>query len=194
MGLILRKELPHGVVAVWKTDESNDALAALCTPQEVATARGFNPARAAEFMAWRALLHELAPDAEAYYDDMGGPLLKEDTRHIGVSHTNGYAAVIIGERPCAVDIEYRDRNVSTVAAKFVRADETSFGEEGLLLVWCAKEAMYKLMRRRGIDFLRDMHIEIIDRGSRTIDGSFNGEAVKLGYMLHENICAVFCFG
>ena len=146
MPLIYRSELPNGLIALWKIDESETELRSLCTPQEriYASERLTTGNRRKEWLAWHALLHETTPQAETGYDPNGAPVLKSG-EYIGVSHTKGYAAVIIAKTPCAVDIELRNRNFLKAAPKYLSPDERQrFGTEGDLpgKIWCAKETLY----------------------------------------------------
>ena len=152
MPLIYRSELPNGLIALWKIDEGETELRSLCTPQEriYASERLTTGNRRKEWLAWHALLHETTPQAETGYDPNGAPVLKSG-EYIGVSHTKGYAAVIIAKTPCAVDIELRNRNFLKAAPKYLSPDERQrFGTEGDLpgKIWCAKETLYKC----GFDF------------------------------------------
>ena len=124
MPLIYRSELPNGLIALWKIDESETELRSLCTPQEriYASERLTTGNRRKEWLAWHALLHETTPQAETGYDPNGAPVLKSG-EYIGVSHTKGYAAVIIAKTPCAVDIELRNRNFLKAAPKYLSPDE-----------------------------------------------------------------------
>ena len=98
MPLIYRSELPNGLIALWKIDEGETELRSLCTPQEriYASERLTTGNRRKEWLAWHALLHETTPQAETGYDSNGAPVLKSG-EYIGVSHTKGYAAVIIAK-------------------------------------------------------------------------------------------------
>lgn len=66
--------------------------------------------------------------------------------NISLSHTKGYVAVIVSTSHCvAVDIEHRSDRVRRIAPWFVREEEQTEETWQMLLLWCAKETMYKLL-------------------------------------------------
>ena len=198
MPLIYRSELPNGLIALWKIDESETELRSLCTPQEriYASERLTTGNRRKEWLAWHALLHETTPQAETGYDPNGAPVLKSG-EYIGVSHTKGYAAVIIAKTPCAVDIELCNRNFLKAAPKYLSPDERQrFGTEGDLpgKIWCAKETLYKWARIPETDFLRDIRIDSVDPVYGTLRGTIREYGVTLQDCSNETLFMIYCFG
>ena len=127
MPLVLRQAITSGIVlGIWKIDERPEELLALCPENDRRESEQFtNPSRQREWLAWHALLQQLHPGAKAEYDAQGGPTL-DINRHIGVSHTRGYAAVILAPTPCAIDIENVDRDFSRVRNRFL----TGYADRG----------------------------------------------------------------
>lgn len=96
------------------------------------------------------------------HNEAGKPML--DDRFISVSHTIGYACVILSKtKNVAVDIEYRNERVLRIVDKFLTIHEketinsTSLTE--LLLCWCAKETVYKYFSEQNLTF-DEMQIEL----------------------------------
>ena len=147
---------------------SPDTLRGQVTDADWAAAAAFPPRRRAEYLTWRAVVYRELGAVPIGYDAAGGPVLIGDPRHIGVSHGGGHAAVVISDRPCAVDIESETRRFTRAAAHFLTPAEAALGDDPHVagVVWCAKETLYKLARRRGLDLLRDLAIERIDFGGR----------------------------
>ena len=143
---------------------SPDTLRGQVTDADWAAAAAFPPRRRAEYLTWRAVVYRELGAVPIGYDAAGGPVLIGDPRHIGVSHGGGHAAVVISDRPCAVDIESETRRFTRAAAHFLTPAEAALGDDPRVagVVWCAKETLYKLARRRGLDLLRDLAIERID--------------------------------
>lgn len=200
MPLIKRWDYPGGILALWETTETVPELKSLCTEAEKAAADGMKPKRAAGFLSWRALLHYIDPAAAAGYDPAGGAVIAGGRyRHIGVSHAGGYAAIILGNEPCSVDIESFGRDITGVAGKFTSPVEqealSSIGAESrLTVIWCAKEAMFKLYRESGIDFRRDMRVlsaESMNKDETIIKALFRCKETELHMLSHENMCIVF---
>lgn len=160
---------PACTLAIWQIAESEEELTAPMPHGEelLAEARGrFKAAgRRLEWLAVRRLMHELGIASPIAYLPSGKPYLKDDPRHISISHTRGYAAVAIsGTNPIGLDIEQRTDKVLRVQHKFLSPEERLFipsGEgnvEALLIIWTAKEAIFKLVDREGIDFADHFHL------------------------------------
>lgn len=136
MPIIFKKNIEGGWLALWQITESEEALRKVVSASDIASCAAMrSPKRRIERLAWRALLRELLPGAgEVRYDD-GAP--KIDGGYIGVSHCKGCAALIFRtERPCSIDIEPADRDVSRAAGRMALPAESI--EE-----WCAHEARHK---------------------------------------------------
>lgn len=153
---------------VWKIDESSDELFSLLRngdeylPQleSIRTEQ-----RRREWLAVRVLLQELAgaPMRIAYRPN-GAPYLPDSPLHISISHTKGYAAVLLQEcPPVGIDIEYRSGRVLKIRSRFMNPDEEdaidrAHETEHLLLHWCAKETLFKMIGAEEVDFLRHLHV------------------------------------
>ena len=198
MPLILRQEIaPGATLGLWKIDETLEELLALCTAAEQRQAKTLaRESRRREWIAWHALLQTLRPAAVAGYDAQGGPCLK-DGSYIGVSHTPGYAAILLAETPCAVDIESIQRNFTHTLPRYTHPQERALGESlphpehYPCLFWCAKETLYKLKRISGIDFRNDLRIESVNPQNQTLDTRFRETPQPLKYLLQEELCCVF---
>ena len=125
------------------------------------------------------------------YDSQGAPIIKNSQyKHISVSHCRDRVAVLLSARECGVDIECRDRRFSAIAERYLSAEEYLVAEREridrqtlLSIAWSAKEAVYKLLRREGVDLRRDMRIEAISTEQQSIVVEACGERVDLRYIL-----------
>lgn len=77
-----------------------------------------------------------------------------DGYSISLSHTKGWAAMIISERKLAlgVDIEYYSDRVNKVADRFIRPDEQSDSLAYRLINWSAKETVYKALSEEDLRY------------------------------------------
>lgn len=180
--------------------------APLITDEDAAVlARFGNERRRAAGAAWRlALRQELGDDITIGYDEVGAPFVRTGVDaagvadaadaarkcFIGVSHSRRWAAVIIADSPCAIDIEDAGRNYSRAKEKFLSPREASLPEAGdplfLPAVWCAKEALYKISGRAGLELVEDLRITRVDfddmtmRGEiRSADGAWQGYEMRM---------------
>ena len=149
------------------------------TPEERAAAAAFvSERRRAEYLTWRAVVRrELGDDVGIAYDALGAPVLTNRAVHISVAHCAGRIAVCASPERCAVDIEPQARDFSRAASRYLTPEEEALSDEALLpgIVWCAKEALYKLAGRRELDFRRDLHIVRLDLAAGPIPGQKKNE-------------------
>ncbi len=144
--------LPQSVrIGLWKMTETETELCAkdVSLNELAKSLSGIkSQSRRLEVLSVRQLLAEMLgyiPDVQ--HNEDGKPYLvtKSLAMNLSISHTKGYAAVILSEKcNVAIDIEYRSERVCRIADRFLREDERPFTTEGKLLCWCAKETLYKL--------------------------------------------------
>lgn len=167
------------------------------TPDELAVAREFPPARRREFLAWRAVVRrEVGADAAIGYDALGAPVVANYPICLSVSHCSGRVAVALSDVRCAVDIEPAGRDFGRVASRYMTAGERSLSDDPLWpgIVWCAKEALYKYAGRPGLELLHDLRIERTDPVSGRLTGRIVGEAPQeLGVRCEEGFIVVSIF-
>lgn len=195
MPLILKHTEP--LWGVWKIEEDSEALLS-----QLARADEYFPSlenlhtekRKQEWLSVRVLLKELlGEETPISYRTNGAPYLPEKEMHISISHTNGYAAVILNEhRPTGIDIERRSDRVLKVRSRFLSPEEDAYIDkehtaEHLLICWCAKEALFKRMGQSEVDFREHLHISPFpynESGSLTVTETRTPQAATytLNYM------------
>lgn len=172
-----------------------DRVAGLVSAEDRALASGLSPeSRRREFLTWRAIVRrELGAGVRIEYDASGAPSVSNvripddaseapcvvgSKYHIGVTHCAGRVAVYICDARCAVDIEPESRDFSRVAPRYMSAGERALSDDALLpaVVWCAKEALYKYAGRQGLDFLHDLHIDMVDLAAGSVIGHIGPSA------------------
>lgn len=166
MPILLKYTKP--LLGVWKIEESSGELLSLLEQsaeylpflQRMRTEK-----RRREWLASRVLLKELAGQelSIAYHED-GAPYLPDSPFSISISHTDGFAAVQLQEQAVGVDIEYRSNRVIKIRSRFMSPEEyasidADHEAEHLLIYWCAKEALFKLIRQQDVDFIKHLHVE-----------------------------------
>lgn len=124
--------------------------------------------RKLEYVATRVLLHELyGKETSIGHHDSGKPFLPDTNTHLTISHTQGYIAIgICPSAEIGIDIEYRSDRVRRIQDRFLSKEETDWCSspitedaiEKLLLCWTAKETVYKVMNKEGVDFSRDITV------------------------------------
>lgn len=155
---------------IWKIDETWEELLRQLDRQDeysLMLDRFTSDSRKSEWLAVRLLLkHLLGCETTIAYHETSVPYLPESPYHISISHTKGYAAVILGEQPVGIDIEYRSSRINRIKFRFMNEEEfTRLGEldtEQLLICWSAKETAFKLMQERVVDLQTDLHVVSFD--------------------------------
>lgn len=153
---------------IWKIDESSETLFSLLrNPEEYLSQLELIRAeqRRREWLASRVLLQELmgVPARIAYHPN-GAPYLPDSPLHISISHTKGYAVVLLQKCPAAgIDIEYRSERVLNIRNRFMTTQEEmgidkEHETEHLLLHWCAKETLFKMIGQEEVDLLHHLHV------------------------------------
>lgn len=142
--------------------------------------------RRKEWLAARVLAYEEL-GGRIGYEPSGRPLLLSPSglpfdRHISISHTSGWAALMVADRPCGIDIEPAGRHAGRVAGRIASAGEIAlaaplFPQNPALLVWCAKEAAYKAIGEPDMDFRE--HIRVRNATARTLIIAVKAESITL---------------
>ena len=125
--------------------------------------------RKREWLSVRVLLKELlGEEKEILYNSAGKPYLSDNSFHISISHTKGYAALIINkENEVAIDIEKIAPRVENIRKRFVNEEEEKTLSKSnevihLLLYWSAKESLYKRLDVDNVDFKTQLHIQLFE--------------------------------
>jgi len=118
------------------------------------------------FMSVRHLLAEAGyTDHDLYYNEAGKPHLT-DGKHISITHSYTFSAIIVSDQPVGIDIEKQRDKILRIASKFTPVEEylTLNSAEArvrkLTIVWGVKESIYKLYAQEGLSFLK--HIDVQD--------------------------------
>ncbi len=155
---------------------SLETLKMMVTPSEWSQSEEFaSLSRRREWLSWRAHLRAHlfknpfcgvnGDNLEFAYTQSGAPYIINCDIHISVSHTRTHVAILLGDTPCAIDMELLSRNFSTVSQRYISPTESTFITSPTLqaVAWSAKEAAYKFASIEGCDFLRDIKIQAIQQ-------------------------------
>lgn len=185
-------------VAVWHVTEEYEELLSLLpdadSVQNEAEQQFSSEFRRVEWTAVRVLLYTLL-DRQVHisYNDQGAPLLPDyEGLHISISHTKGYVAIALSESArVGIDVEQIERieekknvfddkekvpRVEKVRTRFMRNDECAETTIGLLLHWSAKETLFKVLGREGVNFVDEMQVSPFDETQ--YEGEFSIEDLK----------------
>lgn len=171
MGIKFIENIPEGKIGYWEICETTEQLMDLLHPG-VLELEGYlqfrNELRKKEWLAARLLLKKMTGnDSFIKYNHDGKPLLQGSAGHISISHSSNCVVIYYDEqRQPGIDIELITRNVERAARKFLSPAELKdctlnglLSNKDLMLRWCAKEAVFKMVPYSNIDFASQIHIE-----------------------------------
>ena len=114
------------------------------------------------FLSVRHLLKEAGySDFDLYYNEHGKPLLK-DGKHISITHSFTFSAIIISHKTVGIDIEKNREVIKKIAHRFTYKTLDSLENdcliEQLTVIWGAKESLYKIYPHGGLSFKNNIPV------------------------------------
>ena len=166
MPILRIKKNKNYTYAIWFIEEELDELLkALNTTEseytEIHNISHIN--RRKQNIAARLLLNHLAmKKVKLKYAQNGAPYCTE-FKHISISHSKNYCAIITSNNNIGVDVQYQKKNISDLQNKFINSDEklhlnTHNESDKLHFIWCAKEAIYKTLNNPNCSLKEDIYI------------------------------------
>ena len=166
MALIYQNSGPLGQhIVIWSISETYDELVLFLNNvfflKEIQNLGLKSPKSVKQKISAGILLqHILQDNIELYYDDLGKPHLKNHPGFISISNTKDTVAVIYHpNKAVGIDIEFLSERIVTIAPKFLNTQEQNWINNSQIplhnncfVVWCVKEALFKLIGGGGIDF------------------------------------------
>ena len=187
-------------MAIWAIEEPLAFFESKLLGRVEASKAIMHPVKRTQYLAARLLLQELLPEEDINnieYAANGKPYFVNASIHFSISHCNGYAACVISEEgPVGIDIELIHERIKKVAPKFLHIAEleniNTLEQEAQLkemsFVWTAKEAMYKMNEKLGIDFSADLRVEgLTNNRNGIMAGSILSEATALDVQIHYEL-------
>ncbi len=159
---------PTTKVLIWKIEESFEALSEDIELSKRSTDRVNGMKSELHRRGYLSIRHLLASegycDKDLWYDENGKPHLN-DGKHISITHSFIFSAIIISDIEVGIDIEKKREKILKIAQKFTTFEDyqklvhKDVIIRKLTIVWCAKESLYKSFARRGLTFLNHIYVE-----------------------------------
>ena len=195
MGLYKQYIHPKYQWGIWELSESLEELKALLPDEGEKCAEELDTFksefRKKEWLAVRVLLYRMLGEFKhIHYHSNGKPYFADNKLHISISHTKGYVAVIISAtNEVGIDIEKSGERIHKIAHKFVRDDEhlpqePELRTNALLLIWSAKEVIFKCMNEKEVDFREHMHIDLNELDGTWVIGSETRTPLQRKYLIY----------
>ena len=150
-----------------------------------------------EFLASRRLLLEAGiPSHFLSHDSNGIPGLKSG-QQLSITHTKNFAGIALSTKPLGIDIEVFRPKIRRIATRFLHTAETLALEgeqstEKLTLIWTAKEALFKVLKQKGIIFSKQICVAPFKWGDKQgtakvyiSDKTLN---FSLNFIIEESYC------
>ncbi len=208
MSLFLKKAFDQAALGVWEINEEVEELYAnveLSEQEKVHFSLLKSPLRRQHWLSYRLILPHLVKVGEPTaieYDENGKPYLNNGARHISVSHSGKFSALIASPtKSVGIDIECMKPKIFRLAHKFLNRKElkqvfSKHAMESLYLVWAGKEALFKLYGKRNLRFRE--HIRIFPfkyKGKGSISGEIRTPDFQRTYTINyetiENYILVY---
>lgn len=105
-------------------------------------------------------------DFDLYYDEFGKPHLK-DGKHISITHSHEFSAIILSDETVGIDMELQRDKIIKIADKFCDSEFQYLTDNEeylrkLTVIWGAKEAIFKIRNEKGISFKNHIKVNSFD--------------------------------
>ena len=179
----------HTNIFVWKITESFDALnlpIELTNRSKERVLSMKSELHQCGFLSIRHLLKEAGYcDADLYYNGNGKPHLK-DGKHISITHSFTFSAIIISDVEVGIDIEKNRDKIKIIQHKFVNFERGFIHKDDdyiqqLTVIWGAKESLYKIYPFGGLTFKNDIDINSFQIADKKTTGTIKVEGWDKNY-------------
>jgi 4'-phosphopantetheinyl transferase len=144
------------------------------------------------FLSVRMLLKEAGyTDFELHYDEFGKPYFL-DGKHVSITHSHHFSAIIISDQTVGIDIEMQRQKIIRIADKFVNETELnrlkSFDLQDyikkLTIKWGAKESIFKIRNEKGISFKDHIQVNSFEIDDKKTTAILEIEDIKQQFSVH----------
>ncbi len=159
---------PSTIVLIWKIKESYEFLSAEIELSKKNNDRVNGMKSEIHRKGFLSIRHLLASegycDKDLWYDENGKPHLT-DGKHISITHSFNFSAIIISDMEVGIDIEKKREKILKIAHKFTSIEDyqklahKDVIIRKLTIVWSAKESIYKSFARKGLTFFNHIYVE-----------------------------------
>lgn len=182
----IRQLTPHTRLGLWRMDEPQDG-----SPRQ------------RERHAEQLLLTAMMGNEASYtinHEPSGKPFLTSPLSphttplpHISISHTRDFVVMLLSDdSQVGIDIEYRSDRVERIARRFIHPDEKAETIDEKLLLWSAKEAVYKLFSEDHLAFF-DMRVLSIGDNVLQMQNMKRNEVVAVSYEFTPDYVLTYVF-
>lgn len=198
---------PSTQILIWKITESLEELVpqVIIKPKTQLRFDGMkSESHKRAFLSVRMLFKEIGiSDYDLHYDEFGKPYLS-DHRHISITHSHNFAAIIISSETVGIDMELQREKIIRIADKFVDFEFRFLKSEPIMeyikkltVIWGAKEAIFKIRNEKGISFKDHIQVEAFSLNENETQACLLFDNLKKKYAIHymeiEGFTLVYAF-
>lgn len=155
------------------------------------------------FLSVRMLLQKAGfTDMDLYYDEYGKPHLNGE-KHISITHSHNFSAIIISDEIVGIDIEMQRDKIIRIADKFCDSEFQFLEPEHLdyirklTVIWGAKEAIFKIRNEKGISFKDHIKIQSFEMENDQVTSELHFDNWVKDFNIHfeeiEDFTLVYAF-
>lgn len=179
----------HTKVFVWKIEESFETLSqgiSLTERSENRLLSMKSELHQRGFLSVRHLLKAAGyTDFDLFYNGNGKPHLT-DGKHISITHSFTFSALIISAHDVGIDIEMNREKIKIIQHKFVNFERGFIHKDDdyiqqLTVIWGAKESLYKIFPHGGLTFKNDIDINSFQIADKKTTGYIKVEGWDKNY-------------
>lgn len=179
---------------IWEMTESYDFYKSnivLSRPMEEIYGKISHPNRKKEWLASKYIIQshiDCGENLEYLNDKL---IVGRSGIEVSISHNNRYCCVLLSDSRCGIDLEKIDRNFDKVSSRFLSEIELDYVNTQRLkcVAWCAKEAIYKMISTRNINFKTAFTIE--STTDDVVNMKYENRTFKLGYFQFDD--CIICY-
>jgi phosphopantetheinyl transferase len=187
-------------LAVWEITEDEKSLASqliLSEDEKEFLSEIKVEKKKLQWLASRCLIRMIVNVKEyisMHASDEGQPMMSNLKQKVSISHAGKYAAVIMSkENNVGIDVEIISDKVLAIKEKFIGEAELTWMREEKnflkpLLIWSAKESMFKWYGKGCVDFKENLLLEKFElEKSGTIKANFNHRLKKQALVINYEV-------
>ena len=198
---------PTTQILVWEISESFEELlgkVVLKENTEVRLNKMKSEMHQRAFLSVRLLLKQAGyTDFELHYDEFGKPYFL-DGKHVSITHSHHFSAIIISDETVGIDIEMQREKIIRIADKFVdyeyhflKPEKIQEYIQKLTVIWGVKESIFKIRNEKGISFKDHIQVNPFEIDEKKTTAILEMENLKQQFSVYfeeiENFTLVYAF-
>jgi phosphopantetheinyl transferase len=140
-----------------------------------------------QFLSVRKLLELENPKFKIRYDKSGRPSINSKL-NISISHSKELAGIVLSNSSkIGIDVQVSESKILNIPNKFLNDSEilnTEYDVDNLIMIWTAKESIYKALGINGASFSENIIIDRIIEKEKKGEGHYVKGNKKIKFILN----------